>query len=1123
MSQQNPIFFDDRQRRWRRTRRLLEIGGGILLLLLTVFFVNMLRDPELPTLLLPDVKPALHAVREKHRRPKVPPRSGRKKRIASLGRIPEGYDPLRAAFYVPWDSTSLASLKLHYRDLDVLMPEMLHAITGDGEVKIEADAKLADWYRVSGSELPMMPLVNNFDGKDWRAKELAEMLARPEARLRLRNDLLRFARQGNYVGIVVDFEEIPATSQPHFRELMRDLGEAFRKANLKMMVALPSADNNFDYRFFAEQTDAVILMNYDQHWPTSGPGPIAAQSWFVKHMDESLKLIPPEKLVMAIANYAYDWTVARGAPPAVSTSVQQAMVTAVESEATIEFDADSLNPHFSYSDEKERVHHVWFLDALTAYNQLRAAERAGARGTALWRLGSEDASLWSIWDATHPDDAVRQKLTDVQPGYDLVLEGQGDIWRISATPKPGKRTFLFDAPTGNFTDENYSALPIFYQIDQSGGGSRKIVLTFDDGPDPRFTPRILDTLQEKGVHAAFFVTGLRANDDEQILRRIFAEGHELGNHTYTHPRMDQISLAQLRLELNLTERLLESRLGVRTIFFRPPYGVDHQPEAAQDVELLPIPQGMGYLIVGSQIDPHDWGNPNGGPPPAADVIAARVLEQARSGKGNIVLLHDGGGNREATVAALPLIIDQLRQAGFTLTTITDLLGKTRAETMPTISPNDRWTARLNAFAFDLYHWIRLTIAGIFVAGIALVSLRALFVGALALLEKMRSQPQFDPAYRPAVTVVIPAYNEEEAIVRTVQSVLDSDYEALQVIVVDDGSHDRTATLVREHFGNDPRVRLLQQKNAGKPAALNRALAEIATEVVVTIDADTYVDPPAISRLVRHFFNGNIGAVAGNAKVANRDRWLTRWQALEYVTSQNLEKRAFDLLNCITVVPGAIGAWRTEAIRTCGGFSPDTVAEDTDLTLAIRRRGWRILYEEEAIAFTHAPETRKQLISQRFRWTFGTLQAVWKHSDTLGRSRYGTLGWIGLPNIFLFQILLPLVSPVLDLLFLGSLLLWGLAQWKITEIPQLWTNEDVERALIFFLAFTLIDVAACAIAFLLERKEDWTLLEPLLLQRFYYRQMMYVVLFRSLMRAVQGRAVGWEGPRPAPPRPAPAEN
>jgi cellulose synthase/poly-beta-1,6-N-acetylglucosamine synthase-like glycosyltransferase len=256
------------------------------------------------------------------------------------------------------------------------------------------------------------------------------------------------------------------------------------------------------------------------------------------------------------------------------------------------------------------------------------------------------------------------------------------------------------------------------------------------------------------------------------------------------------------------------------------------------------------------------------------------------------------------------------------------------------------------------------------------------------------------------------------------------------------------------------------------------------------------------------------------KVGNRSRWLTRWQALEYVTSQNMEKRAFDLLNCITVVPGALGAWRRKAIEQAGGITADTVAEDADLTIGIRRLGWRITYDEEALAWTEAPETPSVLIRQRFRWTFGTLQSFWKHRDTLFRPRYGTLGWIALPNIFVFQIVLPLVSPLLDLLFFGSILLWGLAQFHITQIPQLWTTADVERSVVFFLGFLIIDVLTCVIAFALERHEDWTLLIPVLLQRFYYRQLMYIVLFRSVKEAVSGRPVGWKGVEHEPPRPTP---
>jgi peptidoglycan-N-acetylglucosamine deacetylase len=268
--------------------------------------------------------------------------------------------------------------------------------------------------------------------------------------------------------------------------------------------------------------------------------------------------------------------------------------------------------------------------------------------------------------------------------------------------------------------------------------------------------------------------------------------------------------------------------------------------------------------------------------------------------------------------------------------------------------------------------------------------------------------------------------------------------------------------------------------------------------------------------VRHFSDPKIGAMAGNVKVGNRSRWLTRWQALEYITSQNMEKRAFDLLNCITVVPGALGAWRRKAIEAAGGITADTVAEDADLTIAIRRLGWRIGYDEEAIAWTEAPETAGALIRQRFRWTFGTLQSFWKHSGTLFRAKYGTLGFIALPNIFVFQLALPLISPIIDLMFFGSLILWVLGL-KVARLPQIWTTADVERSVLFFVGFLLIDVLTCVVAFALERKEDWTLLVPVLLQRFYYRQLMYVVLFRSVKEAVRGRPVGWRGVEPEAPR------
>ncbi len=1093
MKPRKPIFYDEQRRRWRRTSRVLEICGAIFTFLLITFFISVLVSPSLPEPLLPTNRNALHPVVEKNRTRIALKRTGRRRRVAALGELPSTKDPVRAAFYVSWDPTSLAALQQHYRDIDLLIPERLHSITAEGRLDIEADPKLAAWQQsllqqTPPIEIPTMPLLNNSDGTNWLTDKMAAMLKSTTARAHLAQQAVQYVAQGHFAGLVVDFEEIPKQSQKDFTQFIAELAADLHNSKLKLMVALPAADWAYDYADIGKSSDAVVLMNYDQHWRTSAPGPIASQDWFVRNIDAIMKLVPPQKLVMGIANYAYDWPEKAGkkaGEQAKVESFQEALVTASESE--------------------------------TAYNELRAAERVGVQGVALWRLGSEDPSIWPIWDVTRPDDTTRAKLEDMPPGYDLVLEGDGDIWKFADTPQKGRRTIRFDPTTNTIVENNYQVLPSSYRIFQMGAAPKKIALSFDDGPDTQFTPKILDILKEKQAPATFFVIGSTANDALGLLYREYAEGHEIGNHTYTHHWADR-SPTQIEFELNVTERLLNSTLGVKTLYFRPPYGIDHQPETADEVAQLPLAQARGYLIVGARIDPHDWGEPGGVPPAPARVIVQRVVEQARAHAGNIVLLHDGGGDRTQTVLALPKIIDGLRAAGFTIVPVAELIGQTRAQLMPPLSFRERLVARADGLIFTMYEWSRLSVAFIFVLGIGLVSGRTIIVGLLAIVEKFRPAPLDHPDFQPPVSVLIPAYNEESVIVYTVNSVLESDYPKLEVIVVDDGSIDGTGELLDEQFGRNPAVRVIHQPNRGKSAALSHALAEASSGIIVTIDADTSVEPDAVSKLVRHFVNPRVGAVAGNVKVGNRISWLTRWQALEYVTSQNLEKRAFDLLNCIPVVPGALSAWRAEAINNCGGFSADTVAEDTDLTITIRRAGWKINYEEEAIGWTDAPETAAALVRQRFRWTFGTLQAFWKHGDTLGRNKYGTLGLIALPNMFLFQLLLPLFSPIIDLLFLGSLIMWGLSQFHFTHVPQIWTAADVQRSLVFFIGFMLIDFLTCVVAFTLEKREDWSLLWPLLLQRFYYRQMMYVVLFRAVMGAVQGKSVGWRGVEPEVPAP-----
>ncbi|MGB6523303.1 MAG: glycosyl hydrolase family 18 protein, partial [Candidatus Acidiferrales bacterium] len=458
MVKHKPIFYDEERRRWRRTRRVLEVSGIFFTLVIVVFFFNIMRRPNLPELLLPERGPAYrpvnaptHFTQQKLKRANYRP--GRQRKVAALGEIPQQYDPLRAAFYVNWDSNSLASLELHYHDIDLLIPEELHAFAADGSLAIDKDSKLDAWLKTLSVEMPMMPLLNNYDGNVWQVEPMAQMLARPDSRQRLVASLADYAQSHKVAGIAVDFEEVPDTSQKDFTEFIRELGVALHSAGLKLMVALPAADWTYDYKSLGADSDAIILMNYDFHWPQSPSGPIVSQDWYLKNLRLILKIVPPQKLVMGIANYAYDWaspTKKDPHPVAEALSFQSACVRALESDATIQFDPASLSPFYNYEDESSNVHNVWMLDALTAYNELRAAERAGIQGTALWRFGTEDPSIWSIWDTAHPSDQTRAQLESIPPGYDLILESAGDLWRITATPQSGQRTFKYDPSTDTF-------------------------------------------------------------------------------------------------------------------------------------------------------------------------------------------------------------------------------------------------------------------------------------------------------------------------------------------------------------------------------------------------------------------------------------------------------------------------------------------------------------------------------------------------------------------------------------------------------------------------------------------------------------------------------------------------
>lgn len=476
-------------------------------------------------------------------------------------------------------------------------------------------------------------------------------------------------------------------------------------------------------------------------------------------------------------------------------------------------------------------------------------------------------------------------------------------------------------------------------------------------------------------------------------------------------------------------------------------------------------------------------------------------------RGQVVLLPDGGGDRTATVQALPAIIRELRARGYRFVTVSELAGLKPEQTMPPIAERRDPLAYADRATFALFAVGRWALRWLFILGIALGIGRLLLIGALAAAQRVRARRRerwhAGADHQPFVSVIVPAYNEERVIERTIASLLASDYPHYEIIVVDDGSTDRTFQVVSERFAGEQRMRVFRRENGGKAEALNYGLRHAQGEIVVALDADTVFATGTLRALARRFHDPNLGAVAGNAKVGNRINIVTRWQALEYITSQNLDRRAFASLNCITVVPGAVGAWRRELIERAGGFSGDTLAEDQDLTLRVRRLGCKIGYEEEAIAWTEAPDTWRNLARQRFRWSFGTLQCMWKHRDAL--LRHGTLGWIALPNVWIFQILFPLVSPVMDLVMVWAL---GAAAFDRLTHGQEYSSVDLQQTLFYYALFLAVDWLAAICAFMLEKREQWSLLWWLFWQRFGYRQLMYYVMLKSVRTALGGALVGW---------------
>ena len=1126
-----PVFLDESGRRWRRWKT----GALVVGILTTVFggvvVLSLLVPPLIPQLRTNPVKlsPAPRiatsrlerlqmekklelwfALERNHAVPSLRPGQLPLPKHQTPVRVRPQGDPIIAGFYVNWDDNSLAALSKHAEELDWVVCEWAFVAGGGDSLVMRIDRKvqytIAQQIPDSSKRPQVLLMVSNYAANNhkWDPDALRRLLSDTRSRERAVQQLTDSITHYGLAGVTIDFEEVPASLTGKVVDFTRRLTSALAPRGRHVTQAVSFNDTEEQLARYADANDHVFLMLYDEHYGRGDPGPVASQQWYVSTARRMLQFIPPQKAILAVGAYGYDWNDGDSLSNGQTLTFQEMMSAARNAPIkSFSYDPITLNPYARWTDADSTDHVAWYLDAVTAYNEIVAGRELGVAGHAVWRLGSEDPAIWRVLGRLGID-APPESLEVIPPGYDpefLPRNGKGEILRMVSPPTEGKREITVDARTKLIANEKVVSYATPYVFDRFGDlFPHRVALTFDDGPDGRWTSAILDTLKSRHAPATFFVIGQNVEAHIPLVRREWDEGHEIGNHTFTHPNLFFTNILQTKLQLDATERLLEAVLGRRTAFFRPPYFGDADPTT--DNELIPIGNAndRGYLTVGLHIDSEDWRSPG------VDEIIDTTL--AQRDRGSVVLLHDGGGERSQTVAALGPLIDSLRAEGDTLVLVSELMGIPRDEAMPGLPPRTLFArvGELAAFgAFGLLEW---TLYWIFLIAIALGFARLLFITTLAVIQHRRRHQNVDApiTYAPTVSVIVPAFKEEAVIVQTITSLIAQDYPGeLEVIVVDDGSPDATYDRAQAAYGAHPRVRVFRKQNGGKASALNFGLTLAKGEIVICLDADTIFVPNTVAELVEPLHDPAVGAVAGNAKVGNRINIVTRWQAIEYVTSQNLDRRAFSLLNCITVVPGAVGAWRKELVLGAGGFSEETLAEDQDLTLAIRRAGHAIAYADEAIGYTEAPDSLRMLSRQRFRWSFGTLQCLYKHREVFFKRQYGSLGWVALPNVLIFQLFYPAISPIADFLFL-----WSIATvfWVRAEHGMTFAITSLEHVMSFYAIFLAVDWVATMFAFWLEPDEDRSLTWLVLLQRFAYRQVMYVVVIRSLVAALKGRVVGW---------------
>ena len=993
------------------------------------------------------------------------------------------------AGYVPFnDATALAGLRAHCRELSSVYYQAFSFGTLDGGITPLSDA---------GAGFPLPEFNTGFISRNRprgfpilapetgiSTARLEQIFSTSMARDTFLAQLAALDTSGVDGGFCLDLTSHPDMPSTTLAALYAALNSWLQPSGLASCLI-----GDIDAAFWADPVlvDLVqqpVLLGVQN---TSSPAaPIAPQTWFEEAVALAQSQVAPGKLSVALGSFSTMWKSGQRFPERIPFS--EAMLRANFAEGLLRFSADTGNTNARYLDENRRLNQIWVLDAASFHNQRRLLGEAPE--ITLWPLGYEDPAIWQLSTAESPKAALE---LEIDLSEHVTVEGSGPFSTHIAEAVPGQRQVKISSETGLITALDYIEIPSPRRIRLFGGSADlALALSFNGLGNSQQTQKLLALLESYAISATFFLSTSDLLLSKSRVEQIMAAGHSVG--TQTRPRESRAAIWGVfsTIQNNLSQQLLQDELSHHALLVQNPSRYGQFPGDGAVLDQLQDLQTSGYLPVFSNLPA-----PYGAFAPHQFVHIVRDI--ALDAPASVLSFDFSEQNDNALNDVLPEILHQLEQDGFTFTTLPNAAGLTPAQVFPR-------SGNVPVFRDQVIYWLMtVTWIGVqnFVFLLALiVALRSPIYLALAFIR--REKFAYDANFHPPVTIIIPAFNEAKVIQKTLESVLASDYPDLRVIVVDDGSSDRTRDVVSSIAQTDGRIELIEQDNHGKWFAEDQALNNVETPIFVIVDADTLLHQDAIKHLVQPFRDKTVGAVAGTVEIGNRDNVITACQAIEYKISQSVMRRAYEVFNGILVVPGAIGAWRKDAVFASGLVSGDTITEDADLTVALHRSRFKVVYAPLARSYTEAPNSVSAFMQQRLRWSLGMLQVAWKHKGAIIEGR--PVGFISILDAVWYRIVSSFVYPLVDIIVLSTVATWG---YRIATQGSLGLTDLSISVIILFFALTFLDVINLAAAFWFERRFEWKLLFLVPFLRFGYRQLLYISSMRSIIHALSGRLRGWQ--------------